>query len=100
VEYLRALHIDTGKVAWQVPQVTPETGLDESSGVLATAGGILFFGNPTGDLVAVNARNGKALWHFKTNGPNRAASPMTYMVDGQQYVAYAVGANILCFSLQ
>jgi PQQ-dependent dehydrogenase (methanol/ethanol family) len=100
VEYLRALNIETGKVAWQVPQVTPETGLDESTGVLATAGGILLYGNPTGDLVAVDARNGKTLWHFKTNGPNRAASPMTYMVDGQQYVAYAVGPNILCFSLR
>lgn len=96
-KYLRAIDIDNGKVAWQVPQIGPAEGKREA-GVLATAGGILFYGDPSGDIVAADARSGKSLWHFPTNGENKA-SPMTYEVGGKQYVALAVGPNILCFGL-
>ncbi|MGH9470912.1 MAG: pyrroloquinoline quinone-dependent dehydrogenase, partial [Terriglobia bacterium] len=100
-KYLRALDIHTGKVAWQVPQFGPasnEFKQEQDAGVLATAGGLLFYGDPAGDVVAADARTGKTLWHFPTNGENKA-SPMTYMVDGKQFVALSVGTNILCFSL-
>jgi PQQ-dependent dehydrogenase (methanol/ethanol family) len=96
-KYLRALDIDTGKVVWQVPQFGPGGG-KRDAGVLATAGGLVFYGDPTGDVVAVDQRTGKTLWHFPTSGENKA-SPMTYMVDGKQFVALAVGPNILCFGL-
>ncbi|HEX7361793.1 MAG TPA: PQQ-binding-like beta-propeller repeat protein [Bryobacteraceae bacterium] len=96
-KYLRALNIDTGKVVWQVPQFGPAGG-KRDAGVLATAGGVLFYGDPTGDIVAVNARSGKTIWHFATNGQNKA-SPMTYMDHGKQFLAVAVGPNILCFGL-
>jgi glucose dehydrogenase len=66
--------------------------------VLATAGGVLFYGDPTGDFVAVDERNGKTLWHFTTNGENKA-SPMTYMAAGQQFIVIAIGPNIVCFGL-
>jgi PQQ-dependent dehydrogenase (methanol/ethanol family) len=95
-QYLRALNIENGKIVWEVPQVGPAEGAYE--GVLAKAGGLLFYGDPTGDFVAADARNGKTLWHFPTNGVNKA-SPMTYMVGRKQFVALAVGPNILCFSL-
>lgn len=96
-KFLRALDIETGRVAWEVPQVGPPDGKREA-GVLATAGGILIYGDPSGDVVAVDQRNGQKLWHFATNGENKT-SPMTYKVGDQQFIALAVGPNILCFGL-
>jgi PQQ-dependent dehydrogenase (methanol/ethanol family) len=96
-KYLRALDIESGKVVWEIPQIGPADG-KRDAGVLATAGGILLYGDPSGDVVAVDQRNGKKLWHFPTNGENKA-SPMTYLVGGRQFIALAVGPNILCFGL-
>jgi PQQ-dependent dehydrogenase (methanol/ethanol family) len=96
-KYLEALDINTGKVVWKVQELGPAEGKREA-GVLATAGGLLFYGDPSGNVVAVDARNGKTLWRFPTNGESKA-SPMTYVVNGKQYVALAVGPNILCFGL-
>jgi PQQ-dependent dehydrogenase (methanol/ethanol family) len=96
-KYLEALDINTGKIVWKVLELGPAEGKREA-GVLATAGGLLFYGDPSGNVVAVDARNGKTLWHFANNGENKA-SPMTYSVNGKQYVALAVGPNILCFGL-
>jgi PQQ-dependent dehydrogenase (methanol/ethanol family) len=96
-KYLRALDIETGKVVWELPQIGPGEGKREA-GVLATAGGILIYGDPSGDIVAVDQRNGQKLWHFTTNGENKT-SPMTYTVGNKQFIALAVGPNILCFGL-
>lgn len=96
-KYLRALDIETGKVVWEAPQIGPVDG-KRNAGVLATAGGILFYGDPSGDVIALDERDGNTLWHFPTNGINKA-SPMTYLVGGKQFVALAVGPNILCFGL-
>ena len=94
---LRALDIETGQIVWEKPQIGPIEG-KRVAGLLATAGGVLFYGDPSGDIVAVDERDGKTLWHFPTNGINKA-SPMTYQVDGKQFVALAVGPDILCFGL-
>ena len=93
---LRAIDIETGKIFWEVPLI----GQAESnySGVLATAGGLVFFGETSGGFAAVDAKTGQNLWHFEANQPWHA-SPMTYMVNGRQYVAIASGANILSFAL-
>jgi alcohol dehydrogenase (cytochrome c) len=48
--------------------------------------------------VAVDERNGKTLWHFITSGENKA-SPMTYTAGGKQFVAIAIGPNIVSFAL-
>lgn len=96
-KYLMAVDINKGKVVWKVREVGPAEGKREA-GVLATAGGLLFYGEPSGNVVAVDARNGKTLWRFPTSGENKA-SPMSYTVNGKQYVALAVGPNILCFGL-
>ena len=95
--YLRALDIDTGNVVWERREIGPVEGKREA-GVLATAGGLLFYGDPPGDFVAMDARNGKPLWHF-TAGSENKTSPMTYTVGGKQFVAIAIGPNILCFGL-
>jgi PQQ-dependent dehydrogenase (methanol/ethanol family) len=96
-KYLRALDIDTGTIIWEMPQAGPSEGKREA-GVLATAGGLLFYGDPPGDFVALDERTGKPLWHFPAGSENKA-SPMTYSVDGKQFVAIAIGPNILCFGL-
>jgi PQQ-dependent dehydrogenase (methanol/ethanol family) len=96
-KYLRALDIETGKVVWEAPQIGPVDG-KRNAGVLATAGGILFYGDPGGDVVALDERDGKTLWHFPTSGINKA-SPITYLAGDKQFVALAVGPNILCFGL-
>jgi PQQ-dependent dehydrogenase (methanol/ethanol family) len=95
--YLRAINIDTGQIAWEIPQ--PGAARAKTfSGVLATAGGVIFYGQPNGGFAAVDQRNGKTLWHFPTN-VRMKASPMTFAIGGKQYVAVAAGPNILCFGL-
>ncbi len=95
-KYLRAIDPETGKVAWEVKQVgAPETNY---AGVLATSGGLLFYGETGGGFAAVDAMTGKTLWHFET-GQGWKASPMTYTVNNRQYVAIAAGNTILSFAL-
>lgn len=95
--FLRALRIDTGEIAWEAPQ--PGSARAKTwSGVLATAGGILFYGQPNGGFAAVDESTGQELWRFETNARMKA-SPMTFSIGGNQYVAVAAGPNILCFGL-
>jgi len=95
--FLRALNIETGAVVWEVPQ--PGAARAKTwTGVLATAGGVIFYGRPNGGFAAVDQRDGRALWEFPTN-VRMKASAMTFMVAGRQYVAVAAGPNILCFGL-
>jgi alcohol dehydrogenase (cytochrome c) len=58
----------------------------------------LFYGQPNGGFAAVDQMSGKTLWQFPTNAFMKA-SPMTFIVNDQQYVAVAAGPNILCFGL-
>jgi alcohol dehydrogenase (cytochrome c) len=95
-KYLRAIDYQTGKIVWEIKQVgAPEANY---SGVLATAGGVLFYGETGGGFAAVDATTGRTLWHFETNQIWKA-SPMTYVVAGKQYVAIAAGGNIVSFAL-
>jgi PQQ-dependent dehydrogenase (methanol/ethanol family) len=95
--YLRAMNVETGEIVWEIAQ--PGTAKAKSwSGVLATAGGLVFYGKPNGGFDAVDERSGKTLWHFPTN-VRMKASPMTFSVGGKQFVAVAAGPNILCFGL-
>jgi alcohol dehydrogenase (cytochrome c) len=92
---LLAYSVPEGKLVWRYPQIGPG---DSWGGTLATAGGLLFFGDDANSLEAVNARTGQPLWHFNA-GQKMHASPMSYMVDGTQYVAISVGSNVFSFSL-
>jgi PQQ-dependent dehydrogenase (methanol/ethanol family) len=93
---LRAFDIETGKAVWQIDLPGPVQS--NYSGVMSTSGGLVFFGESTGGFAAVDARTGKYVWHFETNHPFKS-SPMTYAVDGRQYVAIASGANVYSFAL-
>jgi outer membrane protein assembly factor BamB len=96
-KYVEALNVKNGEVVWKIPQVGPAAGA-RCAGTLATAGGLLFYGDPSGDVIAADSRNGRPLWYFPTNGENKT-SPVTYTVGGKQFVALAVGPNILSFAL-
>ncbi len=93
---LRAIDIQTGKIAWEFPQIG--TGDGSWGGVLSTAGGLVFFCDDSGAFGAVDAKTGKSLWHFHTN-QSWHASPMTYAVDGKQYVAVAAGSTVISFAI-
>jgi alcohol dehydrogenase (cytochrome c) len=95
VKVLVAYNLDAGSFAWKLSQ----TGRGHSSGgTMSTAGGLLFFGDDAGSIEALDAQSGKVLWHFNT-GQDMSASPMTYAVDGKQYVAIAAGSDVFSFAL-
>ncbi len=74
-----------GEVRWKVQQSSPTNG-----GTLATAGNLVFQGTSTGRFKAYAADTGKELWSFATQ-TGVLAAPMTYAIDGEQYVAVLVG---------
>jgi len=92
---LKAIDIQTGKIAWELPQPGPA---ESWGGTLSTATGLVIFGEEGGALMAADAVSGKPLWSFATNQLWKA-SPMTYMFDGKQYVAVAEGSNIIAFGI-
>jgi alcohol dehydrogenase (cytochrome c) len=82
---LEAINLETRKVAWVHRQRAPET-----AGTLATAGGVVFAGSLDRIFAAYDDVTGKELWRIKLNDvPNTA--PISYMVNGRQYVAITVG---------
>jgi alcohol dehydrogenase (cytochrome c) len=96
VKYLRALDVQTGKIAWEIKGVG---GGILASGVMSTAGGLVFYGDSAGGaFMAADARTGAVLWHFNT-GQSWRAGPMTYAIDGRQYIGVAAGSTILTFAL-
>jgi alcohol dehydrogenase (cytochrome c) len=97
LKYLRAIDIHTGQTVWEIPQQGPQEA--NYSGVLTTAGGLVFYGETGGGFAAVDAKTGKTLWTFHGNQAWRGC-PMTYVVNGRQYVAVASGSNILSFALK
>jgi PQQ-dependent dehydrogenase (methanol/ethanol family) len=92
---LKAIDIQTGKTVWEIPDIG---GGILASGLMASAGGLIFYGDGGGAFVAADAGNGKLLWHFNT-GQNWKAGPMTYVVDGRQYIGMAAGSTIMTFAL-
>ena len=97
LKYLRAMDIETGKMVWEIPQQGPQEA--NYSGVLSTGGGLVFYGETGGGFAAVDAKSGKTLWVIHGNQPWRGC-PMSYMLNGRQYVSVASGSNILTFALK
>jgi alcohol dehydrogenase (cytochrome c) len=92
---LLAYDLESDKPAWRYPQVGNGHGF---AGTMTTKGGLVFFGDDAQSFEAVDARTGVPLWHFNT-GQNLHASPMSYAVNGKQYVAIAAGSDIFTFAL-
>ena len=84
---LTAVDSRTNKIAWQ--KKLPYS-IGQGSGALATAGDVLFHGEPDGNFQAYDAKNGDLLWQWQT-GAGADAPAITYEIDGTQYVAIAAG---------
>ena len=95
--YSSILAVDpqTGAKKWEYRLSAPST----EAGILTTAGDLLFSGGRDGAFYALDARDGKLLW--ETNlGPSVSAGPMTYMVNGKQYVSIQGGSSLFTFALR
>jgi len=92
--HLLALDYQTGKPKW-----TREAGDGRGfPGILTTAGGVLFSGDVAGGIFALDATTGKTLWHTYGGG-NFNSSPITYELDGKQYVLTCVDGTVYAWTL-
>jgi alcohol dehydrogenase (cytochrome c) len=87
---LTAIDYRTGRVRWSMPRY------GGNSGLLTTAGNVLF-GSAAGGLGAYNATTGEALWNSRVGGVTNG--PITYELDGQQWVVAGAGARLAAFVL-
>ena len=86
---LSAVDLKTGKMKWQVKTPEPLVG-----GLLSTASDLVFVGEGNGSLNAFDAKNGHRLW-TTTLSAGVNAPPITYQIDGIQYIAVVAGGNQL-----
>jgi len=94
-KFVRAIDPQTGKIVWEYEQTGPG---ETWGGLLATSGGLLLYCDDDGSFGALDAKSGKRLWRFPLNA-HWHASPMTYAIDGKQYVAVAMNGSIISFAL-
>ena len=91
---LKAIDVQTGKIRW----IADTQGRGGQSGILSTAGHLVFTADMSGNLVALDASTAKVLWHMYPGG-TFGTGPMTYELDGRQYVVYPVDGVIYAFAL-
>jgi len=91
---IAAFDPETMKVMWKFE--VKEASL--TAGVLATGGGVVFASSHEGNLIALDAKTGKALWHFSAGG-NVAGSPISYAINGKQYIAVSTAQVLFSFAL-
>lgn len=90
---MRAIDPVTAGVKWEFKYHTPSM-----AGVLSTESGLIFGGDMDGNVMAFDATSGKNLWHFQT-GAAIFAAPVTYMLDGRQWVVMPSGTTLYAFAL-
>ena len=90
---IRALEAATGQMRWEFPMNSAPW-----AGVLATAGGLVFSGSDEGNFFALDAKTGKPLWEFQSGG-RIAANPISFAVDGKQYIATAANRVLYVLGL-
>ena len=84
---------ETGAIQWEHRILAPPW-----AGVLSTAGNVVFSATPSGNFYALDARNGKDLWHF--NGGGRVyASPITFLSRGKQLITIPIESVLIAFGL-
>ena len=91
---IKAIDPETGEPKWEYKISRGSL----SAGVLATAGGLVFAATAEGNLIALNARTGAPLWRYQTGGAITAA-PISYAVDGKQFVAVSAQGVLYSFAL-
>ena len=88
---LKAIDYKTGKIRWSIPRY------GGNSGLLTTAGNVLF-NAAAGGIGAYNATTGEPLWNARIGG-TVTNGPITYELDGLQYVVAGAGARLVAFVL-
>ena len=91
--YIQAIDYQSGKIRWR-----HEVGDGSGAGVLTTDAGLTFTGDSTGNILALSTMDGKTLWHSQTGAPMQT-SPMTYELDGRQYVVSGSGGVMFAWAL-
>ena len=91
---LKAIDYQTGKVRWEHPLGRWE----DWAGVLSTAGNLVFSADTQGNMLGLNAQTGETLWHAYGGGAAQNG-PITYELDGRQYVIYGVSGVLYAFTL-
>jgi alcohol dehydrogenase (cytochrome c) len=89
-----ALDPSSGDREWEFPLTSPPW-----AGLLSTAGGLVFGGSNEGTFFALDAKDGRPLWHYQTGGWINA-NPMTWMTRGKQYIAVPSGRALIAFALE
>jgi len=90
---VKAIDPTTGTVKWEFKEQT-----SSNSAILTTASGLVFAGTRDGYFYVLDATTGKPLWNFQTGGAI-AGGPVTFLVEGKQYVAIAAGTGLITFAL-
>jgi alcohol dehydrogenase (cytochrome c) len=98
---LRAIDPATGNMKWEhrFRNYPSEVNLDLSGGVMTTASGLAFSGDNDGYLYAFDSSNGKDLWRFQTGAPVWGIAPVTFMLDGAQWVVIPSGTSLTAFAV-
>lgn len=91
---IRAINPATAEIEWEFP-IMPRS----SAGITTTAGGIVFTGSADGYFFALDAATGEELWHISL-GARVHAAPMTFAIDGKQFVTIASGNVVYTFGLK
>jgi alcohol dehydrogenase (cytochrome c) len=92
--FLTAIDYKTGKIAWRHRYPAGNGG---GGGILTTAGKLVFAGDAGGSIVAHDAATGTPLWHSRIGGVTNP--PVTYRLDGHQYLLVASGDTLYAFTL-
>jgi len=91
---LQAIDYKTGNTVWKHEY----PGGGGGGGLLSTAGKLLFSGDGSDHLIAFDPANGKIIWHAGL-GANVSNGPVTYMLDGKQYLVVGAGDSLYSFAL-
>jgi alcohol dehydrogenase (cytochrome c) len=91
---LRAIDPRTGDIKWE-----HKFSMSSLAGVMSTASGVVFSGDQEGVFHAFEAKSGKHLWQYRMGSPIWGGAPMTYMLDGRQYVLLPSGNTLVAFAL-
>jgi alcohol dehydrogenase (cytochrome c) len=90
---IKALQAESGELRWEFRLHSPPW-----AGVLSTAGGLVFSGSDEGNFYALDTSTGTPLWDFQTGGAI-CANPISFTVDGHQFIAIAADRVLYVFGL-
>ena len=90
---VKAWEAATGKMKWEFKLLSPPW-----AGLLSTAGNLVFGGTEEGNFFTLDAETGKPLWDVQLGAAIRS-NPMSFAVDGKQYVAIPAGSSLFVFGL-